>query len=142
MKKLILTALIAFVATIAHADSLSLGDSLKKIPALRPGVAYSVCDQKWNYLMTLDIAKWKALTLEVGYAGAAENTADKLVGVLSFDIFNAKKFGITYPIADLIDLRLGIYGGVGHIQLGDAPTMRGGNETDYGVSLTAISLKF
>lgn len=142
VKATVILAVLILTCGIAKADDINIIDNLKKIPAMKQGIAYSVADQKWNYITTITVAEWKGIALEAGYAGRAENTGDKIVGVISYDLFNAKKAGITWPVADLIDLRLGVYGGIGRAQIGDVPTMRGNNETDYGVSATAISLKF
>lgn len=123
-----------------------LVDDLSKLPAWKHGVAYSVADQKFNYLTTLelfnDLLGCKGLALEAGYSGKAENTRDKLVAVLSYDVLNLKDMGVKTPILDLVDFRVGVYGGIGRIEAGTVPVMRGNNETDYGVSLTAVSVKF
>ena len=131
-----------FAGGICYAQSISVGDLIKKIPALKQGVAWSVLDSKVNYLTTMDIVTWKGFALEAGYAADAENTGSKLVAVISYDVINLKERGVTVPILDLIDLRLGMYAGVGDINLGDGPAMRGNNEFDWGISATAVSVKF
>jgi hypothetical protein len=55
---------------------------------------------------------------------------------------NLKQLGVTVPILDLLDFRLGVYAGIGGINLGEGPAMRGNNEFDWGASLTAVTLKF
>lgn len=143
MRKLIvMLGLIFCLMPIARAEDFSIIDTLKQLPSIKQGVAYSMLDNKVNYLATFDIAEWKGFTLEAGYAGDAENTNNKIVAVVSYDVFNAKKFGITWPVANLIDLRVGAYGGVGSVQVGDAVDMRGNNEWDAGISATAVSIKF
>ena len=142
IKKLILIALFALGTTICHAETLSLTDTLAKLPGLKQGVAWSIADSKLNYLTTLDIVQWKGISLEAGYAADAENTGHKIVAVVSYDFINLKKLGVTIPVLDLIDVRLGVYGGFGNINIGDAPAMRGNNELDYGVSATALTIKF
>ena len=142
IKKLILVSLFALYGAIANAETLSLTDTLAKLPGLKQGVAYSLADSKINYLTTLDIMQWKGISLEAGFAADAENTGHKIVAVVSYDFINLKKLGVTVPVLDLIDIRLGVYGGFGQINIGDAPAMRGNNELDYGVSATAITVKF
>lgn len=142
MKKLLIGLMFAMVCAVGHAESLSIADTLQKVPGMKQGAAFSLVDSKFNYLSTLDVAKFKDLTLEVGYAGRAKLTGDKVVAVVSYPIFNAKEFGITWPIADLIDLRLGAYAGYGRVEIGSIDTMKGNNELDFGASLTAISVKF
>lgn len=124
------------------AEDLSLTDMIGKLPGLKQGVAYSLIDNKVNYLTTVELANWKGFAVEIGYAGDAENTNHKIVGVISADLVNLKKLGVTVPILDLIDFRVGAYGGMGQANVGDAVDMRGNNEWDAGVSLTAISVKF
>ena len=142
IKRIVFVALFALYGTIAHAEAINLPDLLAKLPALKQGVAYSVLDSKVNYLTTMDIVTWKGFALEAGYAADAENTGSKLVAVISYDVINLKERGVTVPILDLIDLRLGMYAGVGDINLGDGPAMRGNNEFDWGISATAVSVKF
>jgi len=142
MKKFILAVMLLFVCSLARAEEFSVIDGLKKIPGMKQGIAYSVMDSKLNYLSTIEIFQWAILSGEVGYAGDADATDHKLVGVISTSLLNLKQLGVKVPILDLLDLRLGVYVGVGGINLGDAPDMRGNNEFDYGASLTAITLKF
>lgn len=106
---------------------------LADVPALNQGVAYSFSDSNINYLSTLDIVSWKGINLEAGYAGRAKNTGDKLVAVLSYDLFKAKDY-VTWPILKYVEFRPGVWYGVGRIG--------GSNEQDWGVSATVFSVKF
>ena len=124
----------------AKAEDVSIIDGLKKIPGLKQGVAFSLADSKLNYLTTLDIANFKGVNLEAGYAADSEKTGHKAVAVLSYDLFNAKKAGITVPVLDLINIRPGVYVGYGRIEGFQDGGLKG--EMDYGVSFTAINLKF
>jgi len=124
------------------ADTTAAADVIGRIPGLHQGVGFSVIDSKFNYLTTLDIVEWKGITLEAGYMGRAKNTGDKLVAVVSYDLFNAKKAGITLPVLDLIDVRVGAYAGFGRIQIGNDQSRDGNNEFDAGLSATAFNLKF
>lgn len=120
-------------SSVASAGTLSGG--LKKLPPLNQGVAYSLADSNFNYLSTLDVVRWKALTLEAGYAGRAENTDDKLVAVLSVKLLELKDY-VQLPVLDLIEFRPGIWYGWGN--LGNWNNAEG----DWGVSATVVSLKF
>jgi len=142
MKKFILVGLMVLMAGIAKAESFSILDQLQKIPALKQGIAFSLVDNKVNYLSTLDLVQWKGFSLEAGYAGDAEKTNHKAVAVISYDVLNLKKLGVTVPVLDLIDVRLGGYIGYGRINIGDQTNMDGNNELDYGLSATALSIKF
>ena len=126
--------LACLITTLARADSLSIGDELKNIPALKQGIAFSLIDNKINYLSTVEILKWKGFSLEGGYAGASSETYHKAVAVISYQIAKLKDFGVTVPILDLVEFNVGGYAGFGRIT--------GSNEYDAGLSLTLISLKW
>lgn len=111
----------------------SIIDVIASVPAMNQGVAFSIADSNTNYLSTVDVYKWKALSIEAGYAGHAKETGDKIVAVLSYDLFKAKDY-VSWPIIKFIEFRPGIWAGVGRIT--------GSNEFDYGVSATVLSLKF
>ena len=141
MSKVIITIGLVLVCGLAKADVV-ISNVLQKLPAMKQGVAYSLVDSKFNYLATTDIVQKNGFSLEVGYAGQAKNTGDKLVAVVSYEVVNAKKLGVTIPVLDLVDLRVGAYAGVGRVQISDNPGARGNNELDYGLSATAINIKF
>ncbi len=133
MKKLLLTLAMVFIATSVMAGTLDLGDIVKKLP-LKQGIAYSLEDSNFNYLSTLEVANYKNVALEVGYAGAADETKHKFVGVVSYPIVALKDY-VNVPVIDLVELNLGVWAGLGKI--GDAE-----NEFDYGISATLIEVKF
>lgn len=132
---------LAIWSGVARAE-LSLTDTIGKVPGLNQGVGFSVIDSGFNYLTTFDIVHYKGFGLEAGYAGRNRNTGDKLIAVVSYDLFNAKKAGVTLPILDLIDVRVGAYAGFGRVQIGTEQVRDGGNEFDAGLSLTAVKVKF
>ncbi len=142
IKKFLLISYLVLMCSVARAEDFSVIDGLKKLPGMKQGIAYSFLDNKVNYLSTIEVFQWAIFSGEVGYAGDADATDHKLVGVVSTSLLNLKQLGVNVPILDLLDFRLGIYGGVGGINLGDFPDMRGNNEFDWGASLTAITLKF
>ena len=134
MRRILLAVLfVVGMIGIARADSLSIGDTLKNLPGAKQGVAFSLIENEVNYLTTIDLVAWKIFTLEAGY-----NSKDKIVAVASVDVINLKKLGCTVPVLDLIDLRLGVYGGYGHINSQSLSK----SEWDAGVSATAITVKF
>lgn len=112
-----------------------LSEVTSKWPAFNQGVAYSLADSNFNYLSTIDVASWKALTLEAGYAGRAENTSDKAVAVLSVKLLDLSSI-VKFPILDKIVFRPGIFYGFGN--LGNFNNAEG----DWGISATVISLHF
>ena len=109
MKKLLLIGLIFFLPIRVSADPLNVSDILSKVP-LKQGIAYSLIDNKIEYLSTLEIANWRGLAAEVGYS-----SNDMLVGVLSYEFMKLEDMGVTLPILDLIDARIGAYIGVGRM---------------------------
>lgn len=142
MKRLFFSlAAVIVLAGTAFAEDLNVRDILANVPALKQGVAYSLLDHKLNYLSTFEVAKWKGFALEAGYAGAAENTGNKLVAVASYRVTGLKDLGVEVPILDLVEFNIGAYAGFGRVDLDDG-TGGGNNELDYGVSATLISLKF
>jgi hypothetical protein len=138
----IATVLVFFLAIVGTANAETILDEVRRMPNLKPGIAYSIVDQKVNFLSTLEITSYKDISIEAGYAGTQPNTGDKAVVVVSYDLLNLSKIGVKTPVLDLIDIRVGAYAGIGRIEAGTAPVMRGNNEFDYGVSATAVTIKF
>lgn len=124
MKKILLMTLALLLITggIAFAEI-----------AWKQGIGYSIADSKMNFLSTIEVAKFKELTLEAGYAGDAENTQDKVIAVVSYPLMKAGQY-IDLPILDLIECNVGVYAGFGRVL--------GSNEFDYGVSATFLNIKF
>lgn len=138
MRKIFLGLIMALICTGARAE-FSLGDTLKGFPALKTGVAFSVQDSNWNYLATVDLVKFAGFNLEAGYAGRAENSADKAVAVLSYDLLKVKDI-IDLPILNLIEFRPGVWAGYGRIE--KVQNDERGGEFDWGVSVSVIQLKW
>ena len=134
MKKKILLSLILVVAllpTLARADALTL-------PPLKQGFGYSLIDDEFNYFATVDIIKKYGFTLGAGYAGRAEQSRDKLVSTFTYELGNLKKW-VDVPIAEYVDLSVGVYAGLGNVQINHP---KGGNELDWGLTCSVISIKF
>jgi len=142
MKKVLLTMVLSLVLMTGkvYAEDFSLSTVLGILPPLKQGIAYSITDSKINYLSTMQILKYKNFALEAGYAGAAENTGNKIVGVVSYEVLNLKEYGVELPVLDLIEFNVGLYAGYGRIQFaGDTDN---DNEFDYGVSATLLNVKW
>ena len=137
--KCLFIAAIVLTCGVARAE-LNVMDSIKKIPSLKQGVGFSLIDNRFNYLSTIEIASYKGFALEAGYAGEAKNTGSKLVGVISYDLFNAKNAGVKIPVLDLIAFRPGVYVGYGRIEGFESQKLQG--EFDTGISATIIDVKF
>lgn len=138
MKKfLIALFLMVAMCGVSRADeALDVGSQLSKLPNLKQGIAWSAIDNEFNYLSTVELANWKGVTFEAGYAGAAENTQDKIVAVVSYPIVKLKDMGVTVPILDLVELNVGAYAGYGRIEKGPD------GEFDAGISATLLQVKF
>lgn len=116
-----------------------IADKLKEVE-LKQGLAWSLSDNKLNYTSTFDIASWKGVSLGVGYAGAAPNTAHKAVAVVSYPLVKLDKY-LDMPILDLIELEAGAFLGAGNISFaGDDFSNQ--NEFDWGLSLTVLKVDF
>ena len=138
MKKILsLVAVMMFVCSFAFAQELSIGDTLKKIPALKQGIAFSVIDNDFSYLTTVELANYKGVSVEAGYS-----SKDKAVGVVSYKVAKLSDYGVDLPIIKLVEFNLGAYCGYGNILLGSDNDMKGNNKWDAGLSLTLIDVKF
>ena len=119
---------------------INLHETLGILPGLKQGIAYSMVDNKINYLSTAEIVKYKGFALEAGYAGNAEETNHKAVAVISYRLGGLKDLGVEVPVLDLLEFNAGYYVGVGRIQFtGDTGN---DNEIDHGFSATVINIKF
>jgi len=127
---------IVAVSSNAYADSLSIGDTLKKLPALKQGIAFNAVDSEIEYLSTVEVLGFKGITLEVGFS-----SNDKVVGVASYKLASAKDLGIDVPIVDLLELNLGVYAGYGRVAIGPG-NAKDNTEFSWGPSLTLINVNF
>lgn len=107
------------------------------LPPLNAGLGYSIKDNAPVTLATFDIANWKAITLEGGYAGRNEESLDEIAGVLSVKLMD--NGALNFPILKYLSCRVGAYVGMGRINLQDMA----GAKIDYGPAATAlIQVKF
>jgi len=141
MKKLLLTMiLVTGMTSLALAEPIDLSETVKNIP-LKQGIAYSLLDSEFNYLSTIEVLEKYGLTLELGYAGVADNTGHKLVGVLSYPIVKLEQF-VNVPILKHVELNIGIYGGFGNLCGKDMFKDDNSNEGDWGISATLLSFQW
>lgn len=131
MKKMLAVLAVCFAMFgNCYAESLSIGEQIKKIPGLKQGVAYSLAEHNFSYLSTIEVLKWKGISAEVGYS-----SKDKLVGVVSYELLKLKDLGVTVPILDLVSFQPGVFFGAGRLN-----KYIDNSETDYGISATIISI--
>ena len=141
MRKVIIAITLLLVIGVtynmAQAQTLSIGDELKKIPALKQGVAFSLIDNDFSYLTTIELANFKGFSAEAGYS-----SKNKAVGVVSYKIAKLADYGVDLPILKLVEFNLGVFAGYGDILIGTDSDMKGNNAFDAGLSLTLIQVKF
>lgn len=137
MNKFLLTLAIVFVAHPAFAE-LSVPDMLDKVE-LKNGIGYSFVEKNFVALSTLEVAKYKNFSLEVGYAGDADGADHRLIGAVKYDL--SKVEGLDLPILNMIEPEVGIYAGAGRIDVKDG-LGNGNNEFDVGIAVTLINIKF
>lgn len=137
MKKwLIALGIVVLMAPPVCAE-LKLSEVLDKLPALKQGIAFDIAESDGlSFLSTLELIKWKGISLEAGYS-----STDKIVGVISYQLLRLKDLGVTVPILDLLEANVGFYLGYSRVQLNDG-FGNGNNEQSYGPSLTLISTKW
>lgn len=163
MRKLLLTLLLCcFICTPVLAqeefepeasprdEGVILKDMADGLPAARSGFAFSLVDNKFNVLTTLEAKRWfnDRVILSFGYAGVADDTGHKVVGTLEVELFKLKNvlskeetpstLGIVRNfLVDAVDVSAGGYFGAGRLEkdLWDS-------ETDYGVTLSALKYRF
>ena len=134
MKKVFIAlVLMLCVCGVSSADALAVGDIIRNLD-VKQGVAFSLADSQLNHLSTVEVLEYKGFSLEGGAAYDAEKTGIKAVAVVSYNLVNLKDLGVNVPILDMVSLRPGIYGGFGSVGAG--------NEFDYGISLSMISLSW
>ena len=130
MKKFILGVIVAIgflmLAWTARAEEF-------KAPPLTAGVAYSIVDNKFNHVETLEIVKWKGLALSGGYMGDSDSTDHKLIASLNYEILSLSKY-VEWPIAKYVTFKPGIYAGWGSINMQEIDR----SELDWGISLTVL----
>jgi hypothetical protein len=139
MKKLLFVVLaLCLMVGVANAGELSITETAKKLPALKQGIAYSIADSEFCYLSTIEIMNKCGVSLEAGYS-----SKDKAVIVASYKLLELKNY-VNVPLLDLLEANIGAYYGFGRIDLGlnDRDNMEGNNESDYGLSLTLLNIKW
>src|SRR3990167_10409146 len=134
MRKWLIALGIVFLMAPPVCAELNLSEALDKIPTMKQGLGYDIAESEGiSYLSTLELAKWKGITLEAGYS-----STDKIVGVVSYQLLRLKDLGVTLPILDLLEANIGFFYGYSRVQLNDG-FGEGNNETSYGPSLTLLS---
>lgn len=107
-------------------------NSIITLPPLNAGLGYSVKDNAPVALATFDIANYKIINIEGGYAGRNKESLDEVAAVLSFTLVNHG--ALNFPILKYFSCRVGAYVGMGRINVTDLA----GAKLDYGPSLTGI----
>jgi hypothetical protein len=133
MRIVALVVALLLIGSTAFAGELSIGDELKKLPAMKQGIGFSLVNSNIEYLSTIEVANFKGVSLEAGYT-----SQNKVIGVASYQILKLKDLGVTIPILDLVYFQPGVFVGYGHINTEEVDQ----SELTYGFSLTLLDVKF
>jgi len=143
MRKLLVILALAIVPFVlsngskVYAEPINVGTVMESLPPLNQGIAFSLIDNKLNYLSTATVATWKDMvSLEVGYAGDAEETGHKIVGVLSLDLLQLKDINV--PLLKYVKFQPGLFIGFGNINAHRIME----SEFDWGISATVLEFSF
>jgi len=115
--------------TSTTANAVQVSELLKAIPNANQGGMWIPGTQEVEYISTWPFLTYQRVSLEGGYL-----TAGGLLGVLSYDVGGLKDLGVNTPILNLIELNIGVGGGVKYV--GDKNVWVGG------VTGTLIKLHF
>lgn len=110
-------------------NPLDISSWMEALPDLKQGAVYSVNDKVVKYCSTTNLLVTRYLILE---AGAIPINNEAIIAI-TYELIKLKDH-IDVPILDLIELNIGIYGGI----INPMNT----NEFDWGISATAINVKF
>ena len=135
MKKLLLIAIILCMATMAHAEPISISDSIKKLPNLKQGVVYSQELEQWLPMTTATVLKVPYMedlvNVDFGYVGP-----DKMVFALSVSALNLSDWlNITVPILDSVVIEPCAYYGLEKLYNGDS-------DDDWGFGSSVLEFTF
>jgi len=108
-----------------------LNKASDKLPEAKQGVGYSMVDSEFIYLSTIQFTEYKDFNFEYGFADE-----DSVIGAISMDGVKAKDY-ITIPILKEAELNLGAYAGWKRLGI-----TSGNNEFDWGISATAVALRW
>jgi len=144
MKRITLLALVLILALVIPAmaqdssPTVSISDLFTKVSntQLDTGGYYSLIDSNFNYASTFKVweSPKKAYAASLGYAGRAENTKDKFIGTISYDLFKAAKY-TTIPVLDLFIIKPFVTAGIGRINIKDV------TKAEYDIGVGAYFIK-
>jgi len=127
MKKLLLT--LAIISICLPVQAIEFKEIVDKLPPMNQGIGYSIIEGGVTYLTTTPVFNKGRVNLEVGYA-----SKEAVIGVLSYKALQLGDY-TDIPILKEIEPNVGVYYGFKHIN-----QMQG--ESDYGISLTLLDVKF
>jgi len=104
----------------------------KKVAITKVGMAWSAENFGINHIETVEFARptapgWNRLSLNAGYAGDSDSVDHKLVGTISINLFEMKKY-FNFPIIDLLKIEPFGWFGAGKLNFKNM----GESETDAG----------
>jgi hypothetical protein len=139
VKKFLLIAVFVMACGLAHAEALSIGDTIKSLPGIKSGVLYNVGKHQVLAINTLEVATYGPLALNAGVL-----RTDGLAATLSVDLNKVKLSWLQMPILNLTNY-INVGYGIGYENItftGDyAENPKDDNHFTHGI-YGAISLKF
>lgn len=129
-KKLLFIGILVLFGIKSYSADLNYSDIIEKLPPLKQGVAYSFLDNKLNYTSTLELWKYKDVSIEAGY-----NSKDAIIGAVAIDLIAFEDY-TTIPILDLINIDIRLYTGIKGVGITE-----GNSEFDYGVGFTILRIE-
>lgn len=111
---------------------------IKKIPSLKAGGYWSAVDNAWNHSEQVAVITKGAFSLNMGYAGKAENTGHKAIVSLSYDLGNLESHGFKVPILKHVGLEPFVCFGAGKLNVKEMDE----SETDFGFGINALQVRF
>jgi hypothetical protein len=107
----------------------------------KQGFAWSLQESSPNFMSSVEIIKFEkyltGLTFSGAYIGDGDDSDHKCAIVMEYPIINFKNIGITTPILNLVDAKVGVWYGAGNLQWDIMDT-----RADYGVSLSLLNFNF
>ncbi|MCK5590617.1 MAG: hypothetical protein KAI72_01555 [Candidatus Pacebacteria bacterium] len=129
-KKILFIVILVLFSVKSYSADLNYSDILEKLPPLKQGVAYSFLDNELNYTSTLEIWKYKDVSIEAGY-----NSKDAIIGAVAIDLIAFEDY-TTIPILDLINVDIRLYAGIKRVGISE-----GNSEFDCGVGFTILRIE-
>ena len=116
---------------LSRRTPVDVSDWLNEVPYVKQGAVYSFQENDIKYCSTIRLIETRYLDLEVGIVPSD----NEIIGVISYELLKAKDY-VDAPLLDLIELNVGVFGGV------KDPFDADEYELECGLSATFVNVKF